>query len=96
MSIGRSFEESLLKGIRSLQNKVDHLEIKSFKDKNLSELLDIINLHTDERIYAIAEAFRKHATIDEIHEITNIDRFFLDKIKNIVELEEKVKQNIWD
>ena len=96
MSIGRTFEESLLKGIRSLENKVDHLEIKSFKDKNLSELIDIINLHTDERIYAIAEAFRKHATIDEIHEITNIDRFFLDKIKNIVELEEKVKQNIWD
>ena len=96
MSIGRTFEESLLKGIRSLENKVDHIELASLKKKSVKELMNFISLHTDERIYAIAEALRKNATVDEIYDLTKIDRFFLDKIKKIVELEEEVKAKPWD
>jgi len=96
MSIGRTFEESLLKGIRSLENKVDHLELASLKKKSVKELMNFISMHTDERIYAIAEALRKNATVDEIYDLTKIDRFFLDKIKKIVELEEEVKAKPWD
>ena len=96
MSIGRTFEESLLKGIRSLENKVDHLELKSLKDKNLDYLFNFISLNTDERIYAIAEALRKNASIDEIHEITKIDKFFLDKILKIIDLEKELIKNPWD
>ena len=96
MSIGRTFEESLLKGIRSLENKVDHLEIATLKKKNVKELFEFISLHTDERIYAIAEALRKNATIEEIYDITKIDRFFLDKIYKIVQLENEVKAKPWD
>ena len=96
MAIGRSFQESLLKGIRSLENKVDHIELKKLKNLSINELLEFIKLHTDERIYAIAEAFRKNATIDEIYEITKIDRFFLERISRIVLLEEEIKENIWD
>ena len=96
MSIGRTFEESLLKGIRSLENKVDHIELKEFKNKDLPELMDIIGLHTDERIYAVSEALRKGATTDEIYDITKIDRFFLDKIKHIIEVENELKDNIWN
>ena len=96
MSIGRNFEESLLKGIRSLENKVDHLELKSLKGKSVKQLFDFISLHTDERIYAIAEALRKGATIDEIYDLTKIDRFFLNKITKIIELENEVKAKPYD
>ena len=96
MSIGRSFQEALLKGIRSLENKVDHIELKKLKDLSIDELLEFISLHTDERIYAIAEAFRKHATIDEIYELTKIDRFFLERISRIVDLEYRLKEEKWN
>ena len=96
MSIGRTFEESLLKSIRSLENKVDHIELESLKNLNKKELLDFINEQTDERIYAVAEALRKNVTVDEIYNLTKIDRFFLDKIENIVRYEEVIKNNPFD
>ena len=93
MSIGRTFEESLLKSIRSLENKVHHLELASLKEKTVEELLEFIGLHTDERIFAIGEAFRKGVTVDEIYYITKIDRFFLEKMYHIINFEEVVKNN---
>ena len=96
MSIGRTFEEALLKGIRSLENKVDHIELESLKKFTIKELMEFISLHTDERIYAISEALRKNATVDELYDLTKIDRFFLDKIKKIIDLEKKVKRRPWD
>ena len=96
MSIGRTFEEALLKGIRSLENKVDHIELESLKKCTIKELMDFISLHTDERIYAVSEALRKNATIDELYDLTKIDRFFLDKLKKIIDLEKKVKRRPWD
>ncbi len=96
MGIGRTIEESLLKAVRSLENKVDHIELKTFKNKTLDQLFDIISLHTDERIYAIAEALRKGATIDEIYDCTQIDRFFLEKINHIVSLEQEIAHHPWE
>ena len=94
MSIGRSIEESLLKSVRSLENKVDHLEIPSLKGLKVKELMKFIDLHTDERIYGIAEAFRKGVDIDDIYELTMIDKLFLQKIYNIVEYEKAIKANV--
>ena len=93
MSIGRTFEESLLKSIRSLENKVNHIEIPALKKLSVTKLLDLIDNHTDERLFAIGEAFRKGVSVDEIYEMTKIDRFFLDKIVNIIKFEEKIKDN---
>ncbi len=93
MSIGRTFEESLLKSIRSLENKVNHLELKSLKNLTVEELMDFIALHTDERIFAIGEAFRKGVTVDDIYFLTKIDRFFLEKLVKIIELEKVVEEN---
>ena len=93
MSIGRTFEESLLKSIRSLENKVDHIELESLKNLDKKALMDFINEQTDERIYGVAEALRKNVTVDEIYNLTKIDRFFLDKIENIVKYEEVIKNN---
>ena len=94
MSIGRTFEESLLKSVRSLENKLVHLEIKGLKTFTIDELKNYIVNYTDEGIFAIAEAFRKGAEVDELYEISRIDKFFLEKIKNIVMFEEIIKSNI--
>ena len=96
MSIGRTIEESLLKSVRSLENKVDHLEIDVVKNLSDEELLKFIDAHTDERIYGIAESFRRGIDIEEIYELTKIDRSFLQKILNIVEYENVIKENIND
>ena len=93
MSIGRTFEESLLKSIRSLENKVNHIELKSLKNLSTEELLDFINLHTDERIFAIGEVFRRGVTVDDVYDLTKIDRLFLEKIINIIDFEKVVASN---
>ena len=96
MSIGRTFEESLLKSIRSLENKVDHIELKSLKELTSEELMEFISHHTDERIFAIGEALRKGVTVEEIYNLTKIDKFFLEKINNIILYEDEIKNNIND
>jgi len=96
MSLGRTIEESMLKAVRSLEIKACHLELDKFKELSVEELLEIIKKHTDERPFAICEAFRKGVTIDEIYFLTKIDRFFLEKFYHIVEFEKKLKSNKFD
>ena len=96
MALGRTIEESILKAIRSLENKTCHLELDKFKSLSIDELVEIIKQHTDERIYAICEALRKGVSIDEIYELTKIDRFFLEKYYHIVLLEQEVKAKPFD
>ena len=79
MSIGKSVEEVLLKGIRSLENRVDHIELASLKNKTKEELIELIKASTDERIYQIAEALRIGVSIEELYSITKIERFFFFK-----------------
>ena len=96
MSIGSSVEEVLLKGVRSLENRVDHIALASLKGKTKEELLELIKGNTDERIYQIAEALRIGASIDELFAITKITPFFLEKIENIVKMEQSLANNPWD
>ncbi len=91
MSVGRSFEEALLKGIRSLEIGTYHIFLSKFEKIGIQDLLDYIQNGTDDRIYAIAKLLRKSVSVDEIAEITQIDRFFLYKIKNIVDMENELK-----
>ncbi|MBQ3692997.1 MAG: carbamoyl-phosphate synthase large subunit, partial [Clostridia bacterium] len=93
MSVGRTFEESLLKAVRSLEIDVYHLYKPKFNDMSNEELLDSIRKGTDDRIYAIAELIWNGIDLREIFEITKIDMFFLEKIKNIVEFERVIKEN---
>ncbi len=93
MSIGRTFEESLLKGIRSLEIGLNHLHSKKFNDSTKEELLDYIKIGTDDRIYAIAQLLRLGASVKSIVEATKIDKFFIDKLRLIVEEEAEVKAN---
>ena len=90
MSIGRTCEESLLKGIRSLEIGLYHLYHKKFDEKDTDELLKYIHIGTDDRIYAIGELLRRGVSVDTIFERTQIDRFFLRKFDRIIEMEKEL------
>lgn len=92
MSIGRTFEESLLKAIRSLETGNYHLHNKKFDEYSSEELGEYIEKGTDDRIYALAELIRRGENIDKLSESTGVDIFFLKKMSNIIE-EEKVLQS---
>jgi carbamoyl-phosphate synthase large subunit len=87
MAIGRTFEESLLKAVRSLEANVYHLHVKNDETIDESLIEKRIRKAGDERLFYIAEAIRRGISIDQIHEWSKIDRFFLQKIKNIVDFE---------
>ena len=94
MSIGRTFEESLLKATRSLEIGVSHIWMKKFDSFTSEELMEYIIDGTDDRIYAIAELIRRKIDIGMIYNSTKIDMFFLAKVKNIIKMEIKVKENV--
>ena len=87
MSVGRTFEESLLKAVRALEIGVFHLHHHKFDEMATGEMLTYIANGTDDRIYALAELMRRGEDLKEISRITGIDMFFLRKIKNIVDME---------
>ena len=93
MSIGRTFEESFLKSVRSLEVKVDHLEKKEFYAYSKEELYQKIKDRDDERIFTIAQWLRMGYSMDEIHTLTNIDYFFLKHIQRIIDLEKEMKEH---
>ena len=90
MSIGRTLEESLLKAVRSLETGVCHIYHKKFDTFTVEELLNYIRKGTDDRLYAIAQLIRKGIDLLIIYNHTKIDMLFLEKFKNIVEMESVV------
>ena len=93
MSVGRTFEESLLKGIRSLEIGVYHLHMEKFDDWDKEKLMEYIAVGTDDRIYAIAQLLRLGSEVSEIALATGIDPFFLRKLRNIVWEEAQLRSN---
>ncbi|MBQ9607583.1 MAG: carbamoyl-phosphate synthase large subunit, partial [Lachnospiraceae bacterium] len=93
MSVGRTFEESLLKAVRSLETGHIHLHDKKFDEMEDSSLSEYIRTGTDDRIFAIAELIRRGADISDICKATGIDAFFIRKIRNIVQEEKAVKDS---
>lgn len=91
MAIGSNFEAALLKGIRSLEIKKYSLEDKAMKRLSLGELREKVITPDDERIFALAEMIRRDYRAEMISHISGIDMFFIQKIKNIVDMEEKLK-----
>ncbi len=87
MSICNNFEGALMKAIRSLEQHVDCLRSYDFSALSKEELIDRLKIVDDQRIYVIAEAIRKGISYEQIHEITLIDEWFIDKIAILVEME---------
>ncbi|MGX1900277.1 carbamoyl-phosphate synthase large subunit [Thermolongibacillus altinsuensis] len=96
MAIGRTFEESLLKAVRSLETNVYHLELKNAETVSDELLEKRIRKAGDERLFYIAEAIRRGFTIEQIHEWSQIDRFFLTKIENVVRYEAVIRDHVGD
>ena len=93
MSVGRTLEESLLKGIRSLEIGAYHLHLPKFDGWPADKLMEYIRIGTDDRIYAIAELLRYGCGVDAIADATKIDRLFIRKLRNIVDMEGVLKEN---
>lgn len=93
MSIGRTFEESFLKGIRSLEMKVDHLYKEDLAHMGKEELKALIEKQDDNRLFAIAQWLRDGYSLEEVYEMTKIDRFFLYHLQRIIDLEKLMAEN---
>lgn len=92
MAIGRTLEESLLKAIRSLEIGAYHLELPEAEELNREEIEKRLITPDDERIFLIAEWFRRGYELEEIYQKTKVDRFFLYKIQRIVEVEKNLEK----
>ena len=90
MSVGRTFEESLLKAIRSLEDHKSYIRLEKFSDQTIDQLLEYIREGTDDRIYAIAQLMWLGVDPALVCDVTQIDLFFVDKIRKIVEFEKEL------
>ena len=89
MAIGRTFEEAIQKGLRMIGQGM-HGFVEN-KELVISDLDKALREPTDKRIFVISKAFRAGYTIDQVHELTKIDKWFIDKLAIIVEMEETLK-----
>ncbi len=96
MSVGRTFEESLLKAIRSLEMGVAHLRMEKFEKEDVNVLMNDIKIGTSDRIFAIAQLLRSGVRVAEISGLTGIDCFFLNKMKKIIDMEPELKSCVGD
>ncbi|WP_114603565.1 carbamoyl-phosphate synthase large subunit [Staphylococcus sp. EZ-P03] len=96
MAIGRTYEESLLKAIRSLEYGVHHLGLPNGESYDLDYIKERILQQDDERLFFIGEAIRRGTTLEEIHEMTKIDYFFLNKFQHIIDIERELKAHKGD
>lgn len=91
MAICNNFEGALMKALRSLEQNVFYLSIPEMEGKDTECLRTKLKDVDDQRIFAVAEALRQGITEEEVHNITKIDSWFIDKIKHLVEIENRLK-----
>jgi carbamoyl-phosphate synthase large subunit len=91
MSIDRSFESGLMKALRSLEIGVLGLRSKGVSLLSEMELEEGMRVPTDERIFLIFEALRRGMLVEEIHQITNVDRWFLIKLQKLIDMEQALR-----
>jgi carbamoyl-phosphate synthase large subunit len=96
MAIGRTFEESLLKAVRSLESNTFHLELANANQIDDLTIEKRIRKAGDERLFYIAEAIKRGFTIETIHDWSQIDLFFLKKIEGIIEFEKMLENHPFD
>src|SRR5690625_4890588 len=92
MAIGRNFKQSFLKALRSLNIHGNTFHLPKFKKLRTSDLMNALQIADDERVFAITEAFRRGMLLEEIHDYTNIDLFFLRHIKELITFEKTLLQ----
>ncbi len=93
MGIGSNLEECLLKSVRSLEIGAYHFHLPKFDGMSDEELLTYIQDFRDDNIFAITELLRRGVSVEKLHEVTMITAFFLEAFKNIVDMEQNIKEN---
>ncbi|SHE54373.1 carbamoyl-phosphate synthase large subunit [Alkalibacter saccharofermentans] len=96
MAIDRSFESSLLKAVISLEGNVISMRKKYLQDMGDEDIVKSLSRVDDERIFVIFEALRRNVEVDAIHEITKIDKWFLHKFNNIINMEKELSNKPLD
>lgn len=96
MAIGRSFEFAFLKALTSLEGKFTGLRMFSIMDMSDEELYKKIRKCDDERVFALSEAIRRNMSNEELYEITHIDKWFLNGLRKIIAMEERLKNDTFD
>ena len=91
MAIGKTYKEAFQKAIRSLEKNVYGLGfVKDYNEKTLDELLTLLNFATPDRQFQMYEALRKGATVEQLHELTKIKAYFIEQMKELVDVEERI------
>ena len=93
MAIAPTLEAGIMKAIRSLEENVDCLKLDRLEDLEKEELEEELKKVDNERIFVVAEAIRKEISVEKIHEITNIDRFFIGIVYKIIKMEKELELN---
>ena len=91
MGIGSNLEEALLKGMRSLEIGVNHVYLSKFDNMSVDELLDYIKEFRSDNLFAIAELIYHGVSIEKLYDVTKITPYFLEAIKNIIDMEETLR-----
>lgn len=91
MAIGTSFEQAMMKAVRSIELGLDTMNLKKLEKLEDSEVKNLLYSVDDERSFAVFEALKRGIAIETIHEITKIDCWFLSKLNNLVELEKLLR-----
>ena len=92
MSIGSNLEECLLKSVRSLEIGVCHLHMPKFDRKKTETILEYIKEFHDDTIFAVTELLRRGISVEELHNVTKITSYFLESIKKITDMEERLSK----
>lgn len=88
MAIGTSFEQAIMKAVRSIELGVDTMNMKKYAKMSLDEIMEHLKVVDDERAFQVFEALKRGVTVEELHEKTMIDCWFLNKLLNLVHLEQ--------
>ena len=94
MGIGSTLEECLLKSIRSLEIGVNHFHMPKFDGMSQEQLYAYLQEFKDDNIFCITELLRRGETVEKLHEVTQITAYFLEAIKNIVDAENEIANNV--
>ena len=90
MAIGRNFEEAIQKGLRMIGQGM-HGFVEN-KELEISDIDEALREPTDKRVFVISKALHKNYTIDQIYDLTKIDKWFLQKLKHIIDIDEQLRQ----
>ena len=94
MGIGSTLEECLLKSVRSLEIGVSHFHMPKFSTMATEEILEYLNTFRDDTVFAVTELLRRGTSVEQLHEATKITAFFIQALKNIVDMERKLAVNV--